>query len=289
MMAAAIIADGGTTAGEDGALASALQDNDADAVIAIGGTGAGRNDASVMALSGAGQVAFHGIGLMPGETAAIGVANARPVLIVPGRIDAALACWLVLGRRIFARLAGCAVNDVAASVKLTRKVTSTIGIAEVVLLKRSGSEVEPLASGYLPLQALARADCYCVVPAESEGFPAGATVEREAAAMSTRQAATETELIAAIRDAARQEQFLEVVSAEEATRALRRASRSVAACAGNALRSTPRSAACWRMTSRRRSTCRLSTAPASTASPCAPPTLPGASEARRGGSASMPK
>jgi len=180
MMAAAIVAEGGTISGEDGALASALQDNDADAVIAIGGTGAGRNDASVTALAGAGQVAFHGIGLRPGETAAIGVANAKPVLVVPGRIDAALACWLMLGQRVFARLAGRDVNDVAAPVTLTRKITSTIGIADVVLLKRSGSEVEPLASGYWPVRALAQADSYCVVAPESEGFPAGAIVSARA-------------------------------------------------------------------------------------------------------------
>ena len=127
-------------------------------------------------MSGAGQVAFHGIGLRPGETAAIGVANAKPVLVVPGRIDAALACWLMLGQRVFARLAGRDVNDVAAPVTLTRKITSTIGIADVVLLKRSGSEVEPLASGYWPVRALAQADSYCVVAPESEGFPAGAIV-----------------------------------------------------------------------------------------------------------------
>jgi len=180
MTAAAIIADGGAIAGENGALASALQDNDADAVIAIGGTGAGQNDASVTALSRTGKVAFHGIGLSPGETAAIGEANGKPVLLMPGRIDAAIACWLMLGRRMFARLAGGDMDDVTMPLKLTRKITSTIGIADVVLLKRNGAEAEPLASGFWSLQALMQADSYCVVPPESEGFPAGATVSARA-------------------------------------------------------------------------------------------------------------
>jgi molybdopterin biosynthesis enzyme len=35
----------------------------------------------------------------------------------------------------------------------------------------------PLASGYLPLQALARADGYVLVPAGSEGFAAGTRVQ----------------------------------------------------------------------------------------------------------------
>jgi molybdopterin molybdotransferase len=153
---------------------------DADAIISIGGTGAGKDDASVTTLSRAGNVVFHGIGLMPGETAAIGKANGNPVLLMPGRIDAALACWLLLGQRMFARLAGCGMDDVTMPLKLTRKITSTIGIADVVLLRRNGGEAEPLASGYWPMQALAQADSYCVVPPESEGFPAGATVSARA-------------------------------------------------------------------------------------------------------------
>jgi hypothetical protein len=37
--------------------------------------------------------------------------------------------------------------------------------------------VTPLASGYLPLSALAQADGWVLVAPESEGFPAGATVQ----------------------------------------------------------------------------------------------------------------
>ena len=56
-------------------------------------------------------------------------------------------------------------------------MTSTVGIAEVIPLRRAGEQVEPLASGYLPLQTLARADGWMLVPAESEGYPAGTTIE----------------------------------------------------------------------------------------------------------------
>jgi len=36
--------------------------------------------------------------------------------------------------------------------------------------------VEPLATRYLPLSSLTRADGWILVPAESEGYPAGAAV-----------------------------------------------------------------------------------------------------------------
>lgn len=147
-------------------------------VILIGGSGSGRRDDSVRELARHGSVAFHGVALTPGETAAFGMFEERPVLIVPGRLDAALAVWLTLGRRMVARLAGRTDDDAASMpVVLTRKIASTLGLTEIVPVRREEEGVEPLASGYLTLHALACADGYIIVPADSEGFPQGATVE----------------------------------------------------------------------------------------------------------------
>jgi molybdopterin biosynthesis enzyme len=158
------------------ALADALRDDDCDAIVVIGGSGAGARDRSVRTLAAAGTVAVHGVGLTPGETAAIGHAGARPVLILPGRLDGALAAWLTLGRRMLARLAGQDEQEPAAALTLSRKVTSTIGLAEVVPVRRGGASAEPLAGRTLPLWALAQANGWLLVPPESEGFPAGAEV-----------------------------------------------------------------------------------------------------------------
>ena len=59
---------------------------------------------------------------------------------------------------------------------LKRKVTSTIGLAELVPVNCAAGVAEPLASGYLSLESLARSDGWIVVPAESEGFAAGTPV-----------------------------------------------------------------------------------------------------------------
>ena len=91
-------------------------------------------------------VAVHGIGLTPGETAAFGFAGTRPVLLLPGRLDAALAVWLTLGRRLLHRLAGGRVfEDPVETLTLARKLASTVGLAELVPVRRSGDAVEPLA------------------------------------------------------------------------------------------------------------------------------------------------
>jgi molybdopterin biosynthesis enzyme len=147
-----------------------------DAEIIVGGTGSGKRDASVRTLARTGTVAVHGIAIAPGETAALGRVDDRPVLLVPGRLDAALAVWLAVGRALLARLCGRPVEAAEAEAVLSRKVTSRLGLAEVVLVRRDGDMATPLAREYLSLAALASADGWLLIPADSEGHPAGTRV-----------------------------------------------------------------------------------------------------------------
>jgi molybdopterin molybdotransferase len=158
------------------ALAEALSEGLCDAVIGIGGTGGGRRDDAVQELARRGRVEAHGIAICPGETAAVGFVGSRPVLLVPARLDAALAVWLLIGRHLVAKLAGGVVEDTPMILPLRRKVTSTIGMTEIIPVSRSDGMAEPLGSGYLSLTALSRSDGWILVPAESEGFAAGSEV-----------------------------------------------------------------------------------------------------------------
>jgi len=166
----------GCTVRETSSLADALCADQCDAVIGIGGTGSGRSDDAVQELARRGRVEAHGIAVCPGETAAFGFVGDRPVLLVPGRLDAALVVWLLIGRRLAAKLADGSVDDVPVIARLRRKVTSTIGMAEVIPVSCGSGMAEPLGSGYLSLTALARSDGWILVPADSEGFPAGSDV-----------------------------------------------------------------------------------------------------------------
>ena len=87
-----------------GDLEAALNDTSVDVVVVIGGTGSGREDSSVHTLAQCGRVEAHGIALAPGQSAALGLVENRPVLLVPGRLDSALAVWLTLGRFLLGRL-----------------------------------------------------------------------------------------------------------------------------------------------------------------------------------------
>jgi molybdopterin biosynthesis enzyme len=131
----------------------------------------------VKTLARVGKVEIHGFGVAPGETAALGVANAHPVLMLPGRTDSTLAVFLLVGRDLVARLAGRSDDETPIPVTLARKIASTVGLAEVVLVRRTERGVEPLASGFFSWGALARADGWILVAPESEGFGEGAAVE----------------------------------------------------------------------------------------------------------------
>jgi molybdopterin biosynthesis enzyme len=156
----------------DGAVADANN----DAIVSVGGTGSGKTDRAVQTLTRLGRVEMHGIAISPGETAAFGFVGQRPVLLIPGRLDAALAVWLLIGQRLVAKLAAGKVEDAPVMMPLKRKVTSTIGMTELIPVRAAGGMAEPLASGYLSFESLARSDGWMIVPAESEGFAAGTPV-----------------------------------------------------------------------------------------------------------------
>jgi molybdopterin biosynthesis enzyme len=174
MLTRAIVSSANVQVSED--LPDATRRPHPDLIIVIGGSGAGAHDDSVHAIARAGKVIVHGVGLSPGETTAFGLVGAVPVLVVPGRLDSALAAWHVIGTRILRRLCGRTDVPLAHDARLARKIASTVGLAEFVPVRAEGDAVTPLASGYLPWRALVRATGYVLVPAQSEGFSAGAIV-----------------------------------------------------------------------------------------------------------------
>jgi molybdopterin molybdotransferase len=157
-------------------LANALVEADVDAIIAVGGTGSGRRDVTVRTLASVGAVLVHGVALLPGETTALGTVGARPVLALPGRLDAALAAWHMLGRTMLARLAGHREMLPMRTARLTHKLSSPVGLSELVPTRCEGLSATPIASGYVPLAALAQANGWILIGADSEGYPAQSEV-----------------------------------------------------------------------------------------------------------------
>jgi molybdopterin biosynthesis enzyme len=164
-------------AGRDApSIAKALDAESCDLIVIIGGTGVGRSDATVDALAVRGASIAHGIALQPGRTAAIGRIAECPVIALPGAPDQALAVWWTLGLPVLDRLSGSQPRRMT-TLPLVRKIASAVGVAEIVLLKKTDRTWIPLATGDLALETIARADAWLAVPAGSEGVAAGTPVD----------------------------------------------------------------------------------------------------------------
>ncbi|MFD1302710.1 molybdopterin-binding protein [Methylobacterium marchantiae] len=157
-------------------IASAIAAEEADAVFVVGGTGFGRTDHSAGALAAMGRLDVHGIALRPGESAGFGWIGTVPVLLLPGRPDAALAAFLTLGRPLLSRLTGAMVQP-GLDASLTRKISSTIGMSEIVFVRVARGGVEPIGGADLPLRRLILAEGAVLVPPDREGYPEGEHIE----------------------------------------------------------------------------------------------------------------
>lgn len=160
---------------DEATIADALDASSCDVLLTIGGSGVGRSDAAVTALARRGEVLAHGLALQPGRTAAVGRLGRIPVVALPGSPDHALAAWLALALPLTDRLSARQSRR-QVTLPLARKIASGVGIAEMALLSREHDAWMPLAVGEWPLQALARADAWLLVPASHEGFAAGTAV-----------------------------------------------------------------------------------------------------------------
>ena len=160
----------------DTAIDAALDPGACDLLVTIGGSGVGRTDAAVVALAQCCEVIAHGNALQPGRTAAVGKIEKVPVIALPGAPDQALAAWWTLARPVLDRLSARQPRE-RLTLPLARKIASSVGIAEIVLLEKDAGTWMPLAVGELSLETIARADAYLAVADGSEGFAAGTPVD----------------------------------------------------------------------------------------------------------------
>jgi len=172
LIADAINAEGADAQSERISLEAAMRAADVDVVVALDSPD-GKHAAM---LARGGRMSFPAVAIRPGGGTALGHANGRPVLLLPDALDAALAGWLTVGRRLLARLAFRLIEEQPFPLELARPLTSPAGVTDVVPVRRRASTVEPLASGAFGPSELARSDGWILVPADSEGHPAGARV-----------------------------------------------------------------------------------------------------------------
>lgn len=163
------------TARDVASIAHTLDSAACDLIILIGGTGDGRADATAEALARSGVLIAHRIAVRPGGTTAVGRLSDVPVVALPGSPDQALGAFLAVVWPVLHRLTGRSEGQPIV-LPLVRKIASSVGLTEIVLLRRERDAWTPLAVGEFSLDAMRLADAWLSIPSGSEGYAAGTPV-----------------------------------------------------------------------------------------------------------------
>ncbi|MBR0307929.1 MAG: molybdopterin biosynthesis protein [Mogibacterium sp.] len=161
-------------------LLEALDDN--DMVIVNAGSSAGTEDYTVHILREIGEVFIHGVAMKPGKPVILGKACGKPVIGIPGYPVSAYLAVENFVYPLLRKLTGMKEpSGRRIKAVLSRRLVSSLKHREYVRVrvgKVGGRYVcAPLARGAGAAMSLVRADGFCIIPQESEGYEAGGTVD----------------------------------------------------------------------------------------------------------------
>ncbi|MFQ5682383.1 MAG: molybdopterin biosynthesis protein [Candidatus Binatia bacterium] len=164
------------------ALRQALERNDVVAIIA--GSSAGEHDFTAQVIDEEGELLVHGIDVMPGKPAVLGVLGGKPVIGVPGYPVSAIVIAREILWPVVRELLGLGPSPRSrVQVSVPKKIPSRLGLEEFVrvTLGRVGENLIaiPLGRGAGVITTMVRADGFLRIPSMSEGINAAERVEVE--------------------------------------------------------------------------------------------------------------
>ena len=158
----------------------ALEEN--DMVIVNAGSSAGTEDYTVHILREIGEVFIHGVAMKPGKPVILAEACGKPVIGIPGYPVSAYLAMENFAYPVIRALSGIkGSHSRTIQAVLSRRLVSSLKHREYVRVRvgRVGDRYvcAPLARGAGAAMSMVRADGFCVIPQESEGYEAGESVE----------------------------------------------------------------------------------------------------------------
>ncbi len=114
------------------------------------------------------------LALRPGRYGALMADGPASSLALPPDLAEATGLWHALALPVLARLSGATLNNFHGA--LAGKLVSGIGFSELAFLRREDDAWLPLETGDCTLATLAEAEAVALLPAGSEGHPAGDTI-----------------------------------------------------------------------------------------------------------------
>jgi len=154
----------------------------ADLILISGGSSAGPEDHVPGIIAELGCLIAHGVALRPASPTGVGLLRngELPVVLLPGNPVSCLCAYDFFAGLMVRRLAGRSGRWPYRSIALPlgRKLISMVGRVDYARVRVNAGLVEPLAiSGASILSSVSRADGFIVIPADLEGYPAGAVVD----------------------------------------------------------------------------------------------------------------
>jgi putative molybdopterin biosynthesis protein len=164
------------------ALREALRENHAAAVIA--GSSAGEHDFTAEVIAKEGYLLAHGIDVMPGKPAVLGVVDGKPVIGIPGYPVSAIVIAREILRPVVEKLLGaCGGAPPTVAAVVPKKIPSHLGLEEFVRVHLGRVEEKliaaPLGRGAGVITTMVHADGLMRIPTFVEGINAGEEMEVE--------------------------------------------------------------------------------------------------------------
>ena len=165
------------------ALATRLREAlpESDVLVVSAGSSVGARDETAAAIASLGEPGIwcHGLAFRPGQPTLLADCGGVPVIGLPGNPRSALVVFRLIGIPLVRLVGGCTEPPPEPTVRarLARDLPSAAGRLDVVQVRLSGDDAEPLFGSSSLLSILTAADGYVVVPEAATGLPAGADVD----------------------------------------------------------------------------------------------------------------
>jgi putative molybdopterin biosynthesis protein len=155
-----------------------------ESVLILGGSSAGAEDYARAVVEDLGEVLVHGVTIMPGKPAVVGVVRETPVFGIPGYPVSAIIVFEQLVRPLLAALLKQTEPPrETVTVTPTRKIASKLGLEEFVRVKLGevGGRIvaTPLPRAAGSITSITEADGIVRIPANTEGIQENAPVTAE--------------------------------------------------------------------------------------------------------------
>jgi molybdopterin molybdotransferase len=154
---------------------------ESDVVVVSAGSSVGARDETATAIASLGEPGIwcHGLAFRPGKPTLLADVGGVPVIGLPGNPRSALVVFRLIGIPIVRMVGGCTDPPPEPTVRarLARDLPSAAGRLDVVQVRLSGDEAEPLFGSSSLLSILTAADGYVEVPEAATGLAAGSEVE----------------------------------------------------------------------------------------------------------------